>query len=73
MKGLKNMSTWMLAILMLAPVVTAQAEEVSLQEALEKARIFVTQQEGLNSSSARWSADYLDPHVYAVKGRKGED
>ena len=43
----------MLAMMMLAPVVTAQAEEVSLQEALEKARVFVTQQEGMNSSARR--------------------
>ena len=53
MKGLMNLGTWMLTVMMLAPVVAAQAEEVSLQEALEKARLFVTQQEGLNGGFRR--------------------
>ncbi len=43
----------MLAVLMLAPVVTAQAEEVSLQEAQQKARAFVTQQESMTGGARR--------------------
>ena len=40
----------MLAVMMLTPVAAAQAEEVSLQEAQEKARAFVLQQDDRNDA-----------------------
>ena len=53
MNTLKNLSTWMLAAMLLMPVGKAQAEEVSLQEAQQKARVFVTQQEGMTGGARR--------------------
>ena len=51
MKKINILSIWVLAVMMLAPVVAAQAEEVSLQEAQEKARAFVIQQEDMNGGA----------------------
>ena len=51
MKKINILSIWVLAVMMLAPVVAAQAEEVSLQEAQEKVRAFVIQQEDMNGGA----------------------
>ena len=51
MMRLNTLSTWMLIVMMLTSVVAAQAEEVSMQEAQEKARVFITQQEGMNGGA----------------------
>ena len=52
MNRLRSLSTWMLVAMILAPM-ALQAEEVSLQEAQQKARAFVMQQEGLNGGARR--------------------